>query len=169
MSIVGIVIIMRMRNIRNSAVEMKGHPVTAHRQLLLRLIHDARGHIDAKELYRRATRKDESISLATVYRSLRFFKELGLVDERRLGQVGCYYEIKQTPEHQHLLCRGCGKIIEFENSLVHKLVEVVRREHLFNVTKVDLYLEGYCAKCDGEKKSILRLAAHEGRTDSERG
>jgi len=144
--------VVRMRIIRNPVIEIKGHSVTAHRQLLLRLIRDARGHIDAKELYRRATRGDESISLATVYRTLRFFKELGLVDERRLGQAHCYYEIKQTMEHQHLVCRGCGKVIEFESPLIHKLVEKVQQDHRFNVTKVELYLEGYCGQCEEKEK-----------------
>ena len=69
-----------MRGIRNSDSEIDGHPLTVQRQLLLTLIRNAGGHIDAKELYRRASSQDESISLATVYRGLRLFKELGLVD-----------------------------------------------------------------------------------------
>jgi len=136
-----------MRNIRNLGYKMKGHPVTAQRQLLLKLIRDAHGHVGAKELYQRASSMDESISLATVYRSLRLFKELDLVDERRLGQVRCYYEIKQTPEHQHLVCQGCGKVIEFESPLIRKLVDNVQSEHSFRVTKAELYLEGYCEQC----------------------
>ncbi len=141
-----------MRNIRNSNIELKGHPVTAQRRLLLKLIRDTRGHIDAKELYRRASSMDESISLATVYRSLRLFKELDLVDERRLGQVRCYYEVKQLGEHQHLVCKGCGAVIEFKSSLIHKLVDKVQSEHGFNVTKAELYLEGYCKECREEAK-----------------
>jgi Fur family ferric uptake transcriptional regulator len=146
--------IMRMRSIRKSATEMRGYPVTTHRQLLLRLIHDVRGHIDAKELYRRAIGEDQSISLATVYRNLHLFKELGLVNERRLGQAQCYYEIKQTPEHHHLVCRGCGKIVDFASPLIGKLVDKVQREHSFNVTKIELYLEGYCERCK-EKTGVI--------------
>ena len=76
---------MRMRNIRIPNDEADQHELTHHRRLLLELIRNAGGHIDAKELYRRASRKDDSISLATVYRALRLFKEKGLVSERRLG------------------------------------------------------------------------------------
>jgi Fur family ferric uptake transcriptional regulator len=141
---------MTMRNIRNSASEMRGHPVTTQRRLLLGLIRDAGSHIDAKELYRRASSKDESISLATVYRSLRLFKDLGLVDDRRLGQVRCYYEVKNLGEHQHLVCKGCGMVIEFESPLIHELVDKVQREHSFNVTKAELYLEGYCKRCENK-------------------
>ena len=143
----GYTVVVKMRLNRNEANQMQGHPLTSQRRLLLELIHQADGHVDAKELYLRASSKDESISPATVYRSLNLFKQLGLVDERRLGQVRCYYEIRQTPEHQHLVCRGCGKIIEFESPLIRKLVDRVQRNHRFNVTKAELYLEGYCEQC----------------------
>jgi Fur family ferric uptake transcriptional regulator len=131
---------------------MQDRSWTTQRSLLLGVLQEAQGPVDAKELYRRASARDQSISWATVYRSLNLFKQLGLIDERRLTKARCSYEIKQSLEHMHLVCQCCGKIIEFENSLVRRLVEVVRREHRFNVTKVDLYLEGYCAKCDGEEE-----------------
>ena len=131
---------------------IKGHNLTTQRRLILEVLQEAQGPIDARELYQRANSSDQSISWATVYRSLNLFKQLGLIDERRLAKARCSYEIKQSLEHMHLVCQCCGKIIEFENYLVRKLVEVVRREHSFNVTKVDLYLEGYCAKCDGGKE-----------------
>ena len=136
-----------MRNIRNHRSEIAGYPFTVQRRLLLQLIRNASGHIDAKELYRRASSKDESISLATVYRSLRLFQELGLVEERRLGQSSHHYEIRQPAEHQHFVCRDCGKVIEFQNPLVDKLVDTVQAEQGFIVTKAEFYLEGYCQQC----------------------
>jgi Fur family ferric uptake transcriptional regulator len=131
---------------------IREHNLTTQRRIILEVLQEAQGPIDAKELYRRASASDQSISWATVYRSLNLFKQLDLIDERRLTKARCSYEIKQPLEHMHLVCQCCGKIIEFENSLVRKLVDVVRRERSFNVTKVDLYLEGYCSKCDGGKE-----------------
>jgi Fe2+ or Zn2+ uptake regulation protein len=133
--------------------KMKDRSLTTKRRLILEVLREARGPIDAKELYRRACAKDQSLSWATVYRSLNLLKQLGLIDERRLTKARCSYEIKQSLEHMHLVCQCCGKIIEFENSLVRKLVDVVRREHSFNATKVDLYLEGYCAECEEKEKT----------------
>ena len=132
---------------------IQGRPLTNQRRLLLELLRDAEGHIDAKELYRRASARDESISPATVYRSLNLFRELGLVDEVRLGKIRCYYEVKQLPEHQHLVCQGCGKVMEFQNPLFEKLIEAVQREHGFKVTKAELYLEGYCPECEEKEKT----------------
>jgi Fur family ferric uptake transcriptional regulator len=144
---------MMKKELKNQTNQMQGHFLTTPRRLLLELIRDAEGHIDARELYQRARARDESIGWATVYRSLNLFKQLGLVDERRLGKVRCYYEIKQSPEHQHLLCHGCGKVIEFQNPYFNKLIKAVQREHGFNVTKAELYLEGYCPKCEEKEKS----------------
>jgi Fe2+ or Zn2+ uptake regulation protein len=141
---------MGMRNIREIKNEIKGRPVTAQRKLLLSLIKKAGGHISAKELYRRASRKNESISLATVYRTLQLFKELDLVEERRLGQACCHYEVKDSPDHQHLVCRSCGNVIDFESPLLSKLAEELKHEHGFNLTKIELYIEGYCQQCTKE-------------------
>ena len=121
---------------------------TSQRRLLLELLHDADGHLDAKELYRRASMRDESISPATVYRSLNLFKEWGIIEKRRLGNIRCYYEIKRSVEHQHFCCQGCGKIIEFRSRLVRDLVHSIENEHSFKITKADLYLEGFCSQCE---------------------
>ena len=142
--------IMRRNLKKNNSIQ--GRPFTTQRRLLLELLQGADGHIDAKELYRRASVKDKSISPATVYRSLNLFKELGLVDEMRLGQVRCYYEMRQSPEHQHLICRGCGKVIEFESTLIRKLMDTVQKKHGFKTTKIELYLEGYCQKCEDKNE-----------------
>jgi Fur family ferric uptake transcriptional regulator len=136
----------------NQTVQMQGHFLTAQRRLLLELIRDSEGHLDAKELYQRARARDKSIGPATVYRNLNLFKQLGLIDERRLGKVCCYYEIKKSSEHHHLVCQKCGKIIEFQNPYFQQLIETVQREQGFKVTKAELCLEGYCEHCEQEKE-----------------
>lgn len=130
---------------------IKGHPLTNQRRLLLELLRKAKVHIDAKELYLQALAKNESISLATVYRNLNLFKKMNLVEETRLGKIRCVYEIKKPHEHQHLLCQGCGKIIEFRNDYFRKLIESVKTEHKFRITKAEICLEGYCSKCSNDK------------------
>lgn len=111
------------------------------------VMREAERHLDAKELYRRASERDPNISLATVYRNLRLFREQGLINERYLGQAHCYYEMKRLGEHQHLVCEACGQVTEFESPLIRKLVAEVQRKNNFSVTKVELYLEGHCHKC----------------------
>jgi Fur family ferric uptake transcriptional regulator len=135
---------------RNKPVTTR--PDTSQRRLLLSVMQEAEKHLDAKELYRRASERDASISLATVYRNLHLFKEQGLINERHLGQARCFYEMKRLGEHQHLVCESCGQVIEFKSSLLNKLIDEVQGKNNFFVTKVELYLEGYCHKCKEGKR-----------------
>jgi len=141
---------LRMRGIRKDSNQLKGHPLTAQRCLLLDIIHNSSEPIDARELYRRASSKDRSVSMATIYRSLRLFKELGLIDKMRLGLMHSCYEISHSMEHQHIICQCCGKVIEFESPLLTELIRNLQREHNFNVTRAELCLEGYCQQCKEE-------------------
>jgi Fur family ferric uptake transcriptional regulator len=140
---------MKMRIIRNSNLTQQDRLTTRQRRLILDTLHESEHHLNAKELYRRAAEKDPRISMATIYRNLRFFKELGLVDEQRLDEVQCYYELKTANEHYHLICQGCGGVTEFESPAVSKLLDDVQRNKDFVVTRAVLYLEGYCHKCKG--------------------
>jgi Fur family ferric uptake transcriptional regulator len=126
--------------------------VTAQRQLILGILREAGAHIDAKEVYRRASERDPEISIATVYRSLHLFKEMGLIDEIRLGQVRCCYEVKRSGEHHHLVCRDCGRIIDVESPLIQQLVMEVQQKNKFHVTRAELCLEGYCEECEERQK-----------------
>ena len=141
-----------MRTNRNHYLKMENRPLTLQRQLLLRILHETEEHLDAKELYRRAIEKDHRISLATVYRNLRLFKELGLIDERRLDDTHYYYEIKRSAEHYHLVCTSCGEVIEFKSPLISKLVLGIERSRRFHVTRAVLYLEGHCPECNEKEK-----------------
>jgi Fur family ferric uptake transcriptional regulator len=131
---------------------MKAGLVTTHRQLLLDILREAKGHLDAKQLFQEAVKRDNRISLATVYRTLRLFKELGLVDEMRLDKTRCSYEIRKSGEHYHVICRGCGRVTEFKSTIVNQLVEEVRQRSGMTVIRAVLNLEGYCAKCSDKKK-----------------
>jgi Fur family ferric uptake transcriptional regulator len=138
--------------INHNQEEIKATPVTPQRRLLMSIMREAGRHLDAKELYRLASERDPNISLATVYRNLRVFDKQGLINERRLRLGRCYYEVKRSGEHQHLVCEACGQVIEFESPLIRKLVAEVQRKNNFSVTKVELYLEGHCHKCKDEKR-----------------
>ena len=121
--------------------------VTAQRTLLLELLRRSEGHLDADELYRRARRKHSRISLSTVYRNLQLFKKLGLIEEHHFAEEHHHYEVKQTTEHQHLLCLNCGKIVEFACPLSQKFKKDVGRQYDFDITGVEVRMTGLCSTC----------------------
>lgn len=127
-----------------------GLRMTNQRALILEIIR--RRHLDADEVYRQARDKQPRLSLSTVYRTLRMLKEQGLVEELHFGEAHHHYEVKPSVEHHHLVCLGCGKIVEFGCSLSQKMKEEIARKKGFAVTEVEVYMTGYCSKCRQKKE-----------------
>ena len=126
--------------------------ITSQRALILEVIRQGQGHLDADEVYRRAKRKQPRLSLSTVYRTLQKLKNLGLIEELHFDEAHYHYEIKPSTEHHHLVCLGCGKIIEFECPMSQEMKENVSREKGFEVTDVEVQMTGYCPACRENKK-----------------
>jgi len=127
--------------------ELSGQRVTSQRRLLLDLLRHSEGHLDADELYRLAKEREPRISLSTVYRALSLFKELGLVEERHFAEEHHHYEVKRKREHHHLVCLGCGKVVEFQSPLTKRIKEDVSRQSGFEILNASVSLEGYCERC----------------------
>ncbi len=130
---------------KRKALNASGMRATSQRVLILEVIR--RGHLDADEIYRQVRRKRPHLSLSTVYRTLRMFKELGLVEELHFDEAHHHYEMKSSSGHQHLVCLSCGKIMEFEYPLSPKMKRNIAREKGFEVTGVEIRMTGYCSKC----------------------
>lgn len=120
---------------------------TVQRQLILGIIQQADGHLDADEIYQLARQKSPSISLSTVYRNLQLFKELELVEEHQFDGMHRCYETTPRPKHHHLVCLGCGRIFEFKCPSAEKLKSRISREEGFKVTDAEVRLAGYCPDC----------------------
>ena len=131
--------------IDRKALSSAGLRMTRQRALILEII--GHGHLDADEVYRQAREKQPRFSLSTVYRTLRMLKEQGLVDELHFGEAHHHYEVKSSAEHHHLVCLGCGKIVEFECQLCPEMKQEIAREKGFEVTGVEVHMTGYCSKC----------------------
>ncbi len=124
-----------------------GRRLTDQRQLLLELLQEHGGHLDAHELYRLAQERDPRLNLSTVYRTLSLLRDLGLVDEQHLGEDHHHYELKAPATHYHLVCRNCGSVIEFTSPLIEQLKEAVGRELGYTIADAQVDLLGTCANC----------------------
>lgn len=130
-------------NFNNS--ELSSLKQTNQRALILSIVKE--GHRDAHEIYRLAAEKQPRISLSTVYRTLRRLKEMGLLSELHFDEAHHHYEIKQSPETCHLVCRECGRIIEFDYKLSPSLKKRIAEEKAFQVTGVEMEITGLCSEC----------------------
>jgi Fur family ferric uptake transcriptional regulator len=129
--------------------------VTAQRAMLLELLRQSSGHVDADELYRRARKKNPRISLSTVYRNLQLFKKLGLIEEHHFDEEHHHYEVKSGTEHQHLLCTSCGKVVEFACPVSRKLRRDIGKQYDFDITGVEVRMTGLCSSCRNKESKTI--------------
>ncbi|MBI5135957.1 MAG: transcriptional repressor [Nitrospirae bacterium] len=105
-------------------------------------------HLTAEDLHRRVSRMDAGIGLATVYRALRLFCEAGLAKQRHFEEGRSRFEQAFAHDHHdHLICVGCGRIVEFECQEIENLQVAMATRHGFTLTHHRLELFGYCPDC----------------------
>ena len=129
-----------------------GLRVTNQRALILEIIRQGKGHLDADEVYRRARKKQPNLSLSTVYRTLRTLKELGLVQEVHFDEEHHHYEVKAPHEHHHLVCLGCGKVVEFQYPVSRYVKKNVTEAEGFDIVDTEIRMSGYCSECCQRRK-----------------
>ncbi len=118
------------------------------RSLIIDYFLEADRHFTVEELYDEIKQKHPAISYSTVYRALKLLADCGLASECTFGDsVSRYEPTHQSRHHDHLICRRCGKIIEFENNKIEKLQKDVARRYRFHVSAHKLELYGLCNKC----------------------
>jgi Fur family ferric uptake transcriptional regulator len=129
-------------------LESKSLKLTSQRRTILHQAIQAKGHFSADQLLSFSKKKDQTISKATVYRTLVLLKESRILEEQDFGDGKKIYERAQgRKHHDHLICIRCGKIIEFENNPIEKLQNVEARHHQFQIVYHSLKLFGFCKNC----------------------
>jgi len=134
------------------ALNVTGMRVTHQRALIIEIIRQGEGHLDADEIHRRAREKGPRLSLSTVYRTLQVLKKLGLVEELHFDDTHHHYEVKPSAEHHHLVCLGCGQVIEFHQPLSRYIKKNVPEAKGFDITEAEVRMTGYCPECRRKRK-----------------
>ncbi|MEE8391110.1 MAG: Fur family transcriptional regulator [Anaerolineae bacterium] len=127
-----------------------GRRLTSQRCLILEVLEASDEHLEAEALYNRAKILDPHISLPTVYRTLAVLKEMGLVEEHRLGEEHSHYESVRDEPHYHFTCLGCGQVVEFDTPLVAEIEQELSEREGVRVIGSHLHVSGYCAQCQSE-------------------
>jgi|SRR5579863_8148971 len=123
--------------------------VTEERRAILKAFLEADRHVTAEQLHRQIKRTHRSVGLATIYRTLNLFCQCGLAEQRQFGDGHTRYElVYNVNHHDHLICTGCGKIIEFENQNIEALQTEVARKNRFTVFQHKLEMYGHCSSCE---------------------
>ncbi len=123
---------------------------TRQREAVLEIFLEASGHITGEEIYNRVREKHENIGYTTVYRTMKLLCEAGLAVERHFDDGITRYEIEQE-HHDHLVCLRCGKIIEFECSMIESAQQDIANRYRFRVLRHRHELYGHCSDCEPDR------------------
>jgi len=121
--------------------ETKGLRMTDQRRTIAKLLETTNDHPDVEELHKRVNQVDQSISLATVYRTVKLFEESGILDKLEFGDGRARYEDADREHHDHLINIQNGEVIEFVDSDIELLQEKIAAKLGYKLLghKLELY------------------------------
>ncbi|MGI8735460.1 MAG: Fur family transcriptional regulator [Pyrinomonadaceae bacterium] len=128
--------------------ETKGEAkrLTPQREAVLRAVREREDHPTASDVFEGARRHLPAISYATVYNSLRYLRQAGLVREISFGDGASRYD-GITERHDHAICTDCGKLVDFDLREAAELMSEAARRSRFQPESVHLTLRGVCPDC----------------------
>jgi len=107
--------------------EANGLRMTDQRRTIAAVLEAADDHPDVEELYKRASRVDPKISLATVYRTVKLFEESGILEKHEFGDGRARYETADRDHHDHLIDMNSGEVVEFIDPEIEALQERIAK------------------------------------------
>lgn len=132
--------------VMEQALRAAGLRITRQRQALLRALVESDDHPDANELHQRAQEQDDSVSLATVYRTLTVLEDKGVVQRHAFEGAPARFETADSPHHDHIIDIDSREIIEFASPEIERLQKEIAQKHGYEV--ISHRLELYCRKVD---------------------
>lgn len=138
----------RVKDIFSDYLESNGHRKTPERFAILEEIYSRNDHFDADALFMDMKSKNFRVSRATVYNTLDVLVNCNLVTKHQFDSNNALYERAYGyHQHDHLICKDCGKIVEFCDPRIHSITSMVGELMNFNIDSHKLTLYGQCAEC----------------------
>ena len=119
----------------------KGVKLTDQRKIIAKVMSESNDHPNVAELYKRVSKIDEKISIATVYRTVKLFEESGILAKHDFKGGKARYEELNEGHHDHLIDVKTGEIIEFVDNEIEELQKKVAEKYGYKLVdhKLELY------------------------------
>jgi Fur family ferric uptake transcriptional regulator len=124
---------------------------------MVRFVFAQHEHFDADQLIDELRRADLRVSRATVYRTLTKLVDAGLLRRLEVGSRTFYEHDYGYPQHEHLVCASCGRMIEFQHPAIEAALAEVCAQHGFQSKGHTLLIRGTCADCNRARSAKRRL------------
>lgn len=131
-----------------STLRQRGYKLTPQRRAVLNVIARSHEHLTPAAVYERVQQERPGIGLVTIYRALEILAGLGLICEVHAGGSCRSYLLRRPSEHHHhLICSGCGAVVDFTACDLGELERRLSRETGFKIEDHLLEFVGRCQKC----------------------
>jgi Fur family ferric uptake transcriptional regulator len=138
------------KELETVAQYLKSHEfkLTNQRKKIIQTILATHDHFTADDLHDMLRKDGESISKATIYRTLSLLCDSGIVESRDFGRGQLYYEhVLGHKDHYHLICSDCGKVVEFRNAEIDRTTLKIAKARGFGMKSTSLRIFGVCKAC----------------------
>lgn len=139
-----------------AALMKKNYKITKQREIIFNaLLNNRESHLSPEELHAIVNEEHKDIGIATVYRTLLLFEELGLVFKLNFDDNRYRYELsseKEQHHHHHLICKECNKIQEVKFDLLESIEDIIEKTYGFKIDNHILKFYGICSECQQKKK-----------------
>ena len=140
-----------MEDLYTHQLRQRGFRLTPQRYAILNVLLEAEGHLSPTEVYQRASEQLPGLTEPTVYRTLSFLAEQGLVMPAHMGSGQLVYETSEHVHH-HLICRSCGGSIEIAHDALQELYDQLFVSTGFRADSSHVTLFGLCPECQSNSE-----------------
>ncbi len=125
-----------------------GFRVTNQRKLILEAVaYQVGWHVHPKDVYSYVHERDQSIGLATVYRTLKMLEDMDLLNKIYMMGMQEDHDMGHGEQHYHLICLKCGSIVDINDATFHEISAHIKREYGFETTQIKMSVYGLCEDC----------------------
>ncbi len=128
-----------------------GCKLTMQRRWVLDIILENQDkHLTTEEIYSEVKKKHPEIGLATVYRTMQLFEEMGIIDRINFDDGFSRFELSTSGDnhhHHHLICEICNKVFEVADDLLTEIENEIEQKYRFKVKNHNVMFYGYCEEC----------------------
>ena len=130
------------------ALREKGYKATPQRIAISRFALHNHNHPTAEITFRKVKEVYPTVSLATIYKTIKILKEIGLIQELNLPEDQTRFDPNMEP-HIHLVCSRCKSIRDWTDPLISEIIEKISDKEVFVPETQNFDVFGICRNCNG--------------------
>jgi Fur family transcriptional regulator, ferric uptake regulator len=139
--------------VHQETLKKVGLKVTSPRLRILEIFHTQQSHLSAEDVYKILLKDGLDIGLATIYRVLTQFSEVGILEKHHFESERAVFELTSNEHHDHMVCTECHAVEEFFNQTIETEQHNIAQEKGFILKGHAMLLYGICKKC--QKSEII--------------